>query len=100
MAQTKFEIFGPSRTPTTRQENAKLHAELQLVHAGLEKDSTLGVSKAPCVKCDETLQANGVTSIGFPEGSSNQKPKNWDNPETSENVVKKQFTINPKKVDS
>jgi len=63
---------------TNHQENAKPHAEMQQIAYGVDKGSTIGVSKPPCGPCENELKKQGMTTnLGHPEGRKNENPKNW-----------------------
>lgn len=65
---------------TNEKDNAKPHAEMQLVkHIGDANIKYIGVTKACCAKCEKELK---VKSIRFPHfENTNNDPKNWQSPE-------------------
>lgn len=77
-------FLGITPAPSNDKDNAKYHAEMQLmtyIKKGgiLAKGLKVGVSKGCCVRCMEVLDRMGV---GYTERASNKGPKNWEYPFT------------------
>ena len=77
----KIDVVTTETKPTTPQENAESHAEMQILEyaeANNLKIQKIGISKAACACCKDQLDKKCIEHEHVEEG--NKKPKNWLNP--------------------